>query len=724
MSATPLIRRPQSDGGTFYTFSSAENDLTKALNEDKYKFLFSKFVCLNIPDIVMDIEETDERNYLQLLTTDGSIINLGNTLDNTGEPNELLAQSFQNYALNMESLILAHDYDLSTPKTVAERVFFKWLKETGAIRFNQSPDPNFFVEEADNLATDPSKTYNRVVQYIGDIDIVNNVDYNGDAYTELYFNIPTTAGATPKVLFKSIEDSNYGPDMYISNPSSEKIFGRNELSTHPDGLSLIAYYDLDESLEDENDEWWNALGWTDNDNLNSYCTDTSEHYHTCDNLKITKEYADYELTEDLRYGKITYNRSFLDGISIDFNIEDYRQVYKHTSNELEDYIENLSGYANSSRSRDYEFNAILVYYDLIDVGDVEDINDDRVVATNLFGILFLDNVTQDGIDASNYIQRYPKYKPNKITNRNGNGYGFKFNLRFDVSRGVNVIDTIIENYDTHTNNTFSMDLFADALANLQVNSSKFNAQAISLSLMSERLARLEASYANLSSYKDLKKQIAELRTMITNAELNYSSNSVLLDLINRNSMHIQQLANGNVPLAVQYNTDVLQSGTGINLVRNPNENKVIISAASNNYSICEIKNGGLDLILKNNPLNTETENECTISLGNNNSMARIYVDGSENYQGINSYSKYFNIKVDTSYNDWNVGKSLRIVFPNSFEQLGFDTGIKIYPDINRYPNQYITIEQPEFLSNDPIIELICIMETGTIYDCFDYDVIK
>ena len=50
MATTPLIKTPQADGGTFYTFSSAAMDLSKTLNNDSLKLVFSKFVLLNIPD--------------------------------------------------------------------------------------------------------------------------------------------------------------------------------------------------------------------------------------------------------------------------------------------------------------------------------------------------------------------------------------------------------------------------------------------------------------------------------------------------------------------------------------------------------------------------------------------------------------------------------------------------------------------------------------------------
>ena len=214
MATTPLIKTPQADGGTFYTFSSSARDLSKTLNNDNLKLVFSKFVLLNLPDFDKLDPNTfsNYENYMQFDTIDGMIASGGLK----GDPNVNFTESLQNYALNLEELIISDaSYDNTLQRSVAERVFFKWLKETGAIRFreatNLEKNPGLtkplFVEE--DQQTTGSKQYRKVVQYVGDIDIVNNVDKAGEAYTELYINVPTEVGGTPTILFDSISDANY-----------------------------------------------------------------------------------------------------------------------------------------------------------------------------------------------------------------------------------------------------------------------------------------------------------------------------------------------------------------------------------------------------------------------------------------------------------------------------------------------------------------------------------
>ncbi len=51
MAIAPLIKPVRLQGGTFYTFSSASEDLGLSFNTATKKFRFSKFALLDLPDI-------------------------------------------------------------------------------------------------------------------------------------------------------------------------------------------------------------------------------------------------------------------------------------------------------------------------------------------------------------------------------------------------------------------------------------------------------------------------------------------------------------------------------------------------------------------------------------------------------------------------------------------------------------------------------------------------
>ena len=137
-------------------------------------------------------------------------------------------------------IISSDNYNPDENRTVSERVFFKWLKELGAIRFRQAnPNESIRNEQSSDIGIryvedyveDYSKEkYNKLVQYIGNIDIVNNVKNKDNAYSEVYIHIPTMHGSQRNILFKTEIDDNYKPGLSFTGGT--KINGRdNETST-------------------------------------------------------------------------------------------------------------------------------------------------------------------------------------------------------------------------------------------------------------------------------------------------------------------------------------------------------------------------------------------------------------------------------------------------------------------------------------------------------------
>ena len=135
MAVAPLIKPIQTQKGMFYTFQSSLEDLTLTFNNNTNKFRFSKFALLRLPNIGEPAAQFSSDNKPQFLALGETSLIEG--LDNDQSFN--LATSFQNYALNLESLLLSQPgYQRSEKLTIAERVFFKWLKELGAIRFQNA----------------------------------------------------------------------------------------------------------------------------------------------------------------------------------------------------------------------------------------------------------------------------------------------------------------------------------------------------------------------------------------------------------------------------------------------------------------------------------------------------------------------------------------------------------------------------------------------------------
>ena len=705
MATTPLIKTPQADGGTFYTFSSSARDLSKTLNNDELKLVFSKFVLLNIPDFDrLNVNTFDSyENYMQFDTIDGMIASGGLKAD----PNVNFTESLQNYALNLEELIISDaGYDNTEQRSVAERVFFKWMKETGAMRFRDATtlekNPGItrplFVEE-DNITTGPNQ-YRRVVQYVGDIDIVNNVDKAGEAYTELYINVPTEVGGTPTILFDAISDANYQPSLKIQG-KDEFILGRGPSTVQPQGLSINAFYDYDDVLlgnpanggyTDPNANWMNEPNPP--TSVESYFTEPGTFTNSA-SINIRKWPADYG--SPVGFNGVAYVRSELDGISVDFTPNDYEQIVTDPT------ISTIPQFNGSDLASTFEFNAVLVYYDLVDTSNTAN------TVTNLYGILLVDNITPttDG----GYIQRYPKYKPNKTTGQNGNSYGFKINLRFDASPGTAGIDTIVNDY-----NTFSMQLFSEATAQLQESANIFQTQQLEISVLDQKVQNLENQITNVADVTSLQAQITSVQNQLDNANLAFANDTVLLDLIAKNSDEIQGLANGNVPVSLQYNTDVVRQGTGISVDTNT-PNLITVSLATQEYNFMVPFNSSQVQITSTNPLNlNQAIPQVYTELTTYTNMLRL--------DTVNEAGGDLNIYIDDTMIQWKTGQTFRLAFNNNLD-IG-SRNIRVWTDApNRlnggFYGKSIGIITNADISTRPIIEFIC-TEQGVLN--FVFDIIK
>jgi hypothetical protein len=706
MATTPLIRTPQADGGTFYTFSSAAKDLSRTLNNDGLKLVFSKFVLLNLPDFdrLDPTTFSNKENYMQFDTIDGAIWSGGLK----GDPNVNFTESLQNYALNLEELIISDStYDNTTNLSVTERVFFKWLKECGALRFREATELEQsgtatglrFVEEDE--VTTGSRQYRRVVKYIGGIDIVNNVDKAGEAYTELYINVPTEVGGTPTILFNSVSDTNYQPSLVIQG-SSEYILGRNSATVHPQGLDILAWYDYDQQLQGlgpagytDPDADWMVLGPGITSSItDAYFTEPTT-FESVLNAEIRKYKADYN--NPTGYNGSAYLRSELDGISVDFTANDYEQIVADNT------ISTIPQFNGTSLSASFEFNAVLVYYDMVDLSD------STKTTTNLYGLLLLDNITPttDG----GYIQRYPKYKPNPVTGQNGNSYGFKINLRFDASPGSAGIDTIVNDY-----NTFSMGLFSDVSAQLQASAQIFQRQQLEIADIEVRLASVENTLNSVSTSAFLQSQINSLQTQLDNASLAFASSTTLLDLIAKNSDEIQMLANGQVSTTLQYNTSVVRQGSGITINTNtPNQIQVSNNVQAYNLMI-PFDNSDIQITTAA-PLNLNVVSpQVFTTLGTYTQMLRL--------DTINQAGGNLDIFIDDTAVTWKTGQTMRLTTNNAL--LIGSRNIRIFTDAPSRLNTGVygklaaTIPNAD-ISTIPIIDLIC-TEQGVL--TFVYDIVK
>ena len=396
--ATPLIRIPQIQGGTMYAFASGTRDLTRAFNNPDLQFDFSTYALANIPDFKVTDPNHNENvvDFEQFLDYNGT--NYDIAVMDSGNKAASFANTFQNYALNLEELLLQDDdFDSALLKSDAEKIFFKYLEKAGAIRFkpadsSQTTTTSQHIEHQN--ANQTANDYNRVIKYLGTIDANNDIHFKGQSYHEVYVNVPSGIGFTPDVLF---EATSYNAG------SANKIFATAEINgragqTHPDSLM---------------------------------------HLETLVDVGVGANPAHYDIASNT-------NKN----LGINWSVGDYQAIAINSK------MDTLGDYAKAGG--DFNFNAVLLYYDIFSQSNPAN------SARNLYGVLILDNPQNVTGPSGDYtIPRLQKYKPNEITGLNGNSFGLKVNLKFNssldnVGTEVNVNDFTTFSMDLFMDTTSSL----------------------------------------------------------------------------------------------------------------------------------------------------------------------------------------------------------------------------------------------------------------------------
>lgn len=492
---TPILKDPKKHGGTLYTFPSASRDLTRAFSNSEYEFSFSHFACLNLPDF----------RYGTFKDKDLKGIYLNNlhpySIESLGNLNESLKWHLQSYVMNYEVAILngfsldSGKYDNEILRNPSERIFFNWLQKVGAIKFNgnsetlegygDDADIGYEIVSDESEFVDKTKYYrignklymwkggewrsrilvSKTVQYIGLIEMINNVNIDYDSFNEIYLNIPAGVGGSTKIVFNNIFDKNYqngqiiyiDDDDFVGEDKESFIIGRDPEELGIDDKTLTAIYDSTYEYATESDL---------ESDSDYYLGDYSEHYYKIEN-----------------------------GYCIDFSEKNYGDSKGGIG------IDKM----NMNSEEDFEFNCVLIYYK-IRKGTGE-------WYTNLYGVLFLEEVStsdyninlNDDDERAGYIQRYPKFKK-------GNSWGLKLDLKIDAQPDSQMVlrDTA---YDD-PNEGADMQLFAEALVHLNDCTKIFYEVKKENTDIEERLYKLENIVSGIDTMYELRDNVNILRNKV------------------------------------------------------------------------------------------------------------------------------------------------------------------------------------------------------------------
>lgn len=191
ISSAPILAKLKVSGGTFYTLSSTVNDFSYIFSDSNVRIAPSKFVAMKLPDW--------QNTTGQRLFRDTNDVGLPSITD----PNEVLPKVIQNYTENLIQYAesLRTDNDLSS---YAESAWWKTLRMLGGTGFEPTGETIIEngVQKTLYTETPESASYESIIQFVGDVNLLNHVKSDGNEYVELFVNIPTEQGKMEGVKFK------------------------------------------------------------------------------------------------------------------------------------------------------------------------------------------------------------------------------------------------------------------------------------------------------------------------------------------------------------------------------------------------------------------------------------------------------------------------------------------------------------------------------------------
>jgi len=328
--------------------------------------------------------------------------------------------------------------------------------------------------------------YDKTIKYIGEISAINNTLIENKAFSEVWAYLPHQNGATSDILFRTVSDKNYSPGLQfpiLQSQDQPEIIGAENFNspivTNPDEYpgDQYAQFNLDQ-------KYTTSFGYQ--DRLRGdyygipYDTDRT-------NEKVAQQPYVYP----------TFDSTNIDGLTMDFDTSHYSKM--NLPGQAVDNFDDFNAlYINGEAPKDFEFNAILWYYEVEDTSQIkttsstdsdisvneteensvttvtrvttttEYVADEPRKSTNLYGVTFL-----NGLDKNIYDTEKQGLKPYEklvtTDTQDGLSYSFSLNLNFNI-----LTENVIETYDpTKIYSLFGFDLYTEVMRRLAQTNDEF-----------------------------------------------------------------------------------------------------------------------------------------------------------------------------------------------------------------------------------------------------------
>ena len=660
--ATPLIRIPQEQGGTMYAFANSARDLTRAYYNPDINFEFSKFALLDLPvyadgNLSDPNDPTSGPNYINYtnLFEGGGGENASAYSDTAhdGNGNVHFAQTFQSYALNLENMLLNPEVN----------------DDFDDVLFQSDAEKIFFkylyhinaIRVRTATSQEVSTGYSRMIE-------LDDSTQSGSEYSQVIKYI----GNIDVTNDKNYKGQQYN-EIFVNVPSSVGYTPEVLLETSKFNTNNIKFVPGSE-IEGR----------------------TSDDIHPDPFLSL-ESYADQS------DGTYNTDENEIPTFGIDFNASAYSKIINDPK------LDSVLDY--SRRGGDFRFNAILVYYDIYSKSNIGN------KATNLYGIILLDNWKEDTSNDGWYIPELTKYKPNEVTGLNGNAFALKLNLKFNSALDNVGIEKNINDYST-----FSMDIFLDTTSALENAVQLLKDANKRYNSISKKVEMLESFFLSSENLQGISKRLDNIEQDVENATINFQDERSLLDLITNTNSRLNQVISGVIPAEIQYNTDVLESGnTGVSIDKSSN-GKVKISCVNYGYSLGQTyvydtvtSTNERELSADSMFLPDEAGTKAVWQrLKEFDNLVRIYTDQAQ------SFDSNLNIYLDDTITNWKKGQVVRVTFKNKIKNLSTHY-ITLWTDKSNGWSQKLSISLSDLLSNKPYIEIVCV---DPVNKTFEYDILR
>lgn len=368
--------------------------------------------------------------------------------------------------------------------------------------------------------------YNRAIQYVGEVTAVNNAQIGNNAFTEVYAFVPNQMGQTPDILFRIGADENYSPGLqYPILPTQDQpeIVGAENFSspiiTNPEAYPGDQYAQFD-----GDQKYLNSDGFQDR---------KRGPYYGIPNVTDRRDTT----IASTPYVYPTFDDTNIDGLFVDFDINHYTRmnIPGQTSANFDEFNQQTF---NGQAPKDFEFNAVLWYYQVEDVSalnaettttsTVDTTSTDTIVttvrtttstsvsntnlpktATNLYGISILNGLDTTEFEvAARGIPTYQKL----VTNgkQDGLSYTFSLNLNFNISP-----DNPLEAFDPNKiYSLFSFDLFNEVMNRLAITNDNFQQLISDNTTLKTDVANLTSIIYNQSTLDEINARIQGVTNLL------------------------------------------------------------------------------------------------------------------------------------------------------------------------------------------------------------------